>query len=445
MYKRLFIILVFSFLSLEAFSSQSVYTIQCHVPASSGNDMELRGMYGSQEFVLSKAKSDAAGNFTLTYPADYIGEARIYMNGAYQNLLLLNKENMNIRWDDMNQRDQMHIEGSKENEAFLKGMKIFQDCEPKLAGLNYLVPLYANDMIKQQWLADELKTIVDKFPLYVKSLPHSMFAQQYLLTRGLITEMPQTVQSYGWRVEQNLMEFTAIDFKALKHSGLYKDLIEGYTQFTESLEPEKSTSVLNQGIDKMISELKDDPTIQQEVAQQWFTFLEQRSQFLSAEHLALAMLNDDNCMLSNKNKAMFEQYRKLAVGKTASDIDLGKGKKLSTLNGKYKLVIFGASWCPNCQQDYPKLKEMYVDVKNKYDLEMVYVSIDTDPNPFANEFRDAPFVMYCDFKGWETQAVKDYCVFATPTYVLLDNQLKILAKIKSPEHLKAWLEAFNPK
>jgi hypothetical protein len=32
-------------------------------------------------------------------------------------------------------------------------------------------------------------------------------------------------------------------------------------------------------------------------------------------------------------------------------------------------------------------------------------------------------------------------VFATPTCILLDKELKIVAKIKSPEHLQAWLEA----
>ncbi len=50
---------------------------------------------------------------------------------------------------------------------------------------------------------------------------------------------------------------------------------------------------------------------------------------------------------------------------------------------------------------------------------------------------------YCDGKGWETQAAKDYYVFGTPTYLLLDANLKILVKLKSPNHLQAWMENFG--
>ena len=106
-------------------------------------------------------------------------------------------------------------------------------------------------------------------------------------------------------------------------------------------------------------------------------------------------------------------------------------------------MVFGASWCPNCQSDYPKLKEKYTSLKTNYDLEIVYISIDTDKKVFEEYYKNAPFITYCDAKGWETQAAKDYYVFATPTYILLDKDLKIIAKLQSPEHLEAWLKEKN--
>lgn len=69
----------------------------------------------------------------------------------------------------------------------------------------------------------------------------------------------------------------------------------------------------------------------------------------------------------------------------------------------------------------------------------------TDKAALETYYKDAPFITFCDAKGWETQAAKDYHVFATPTYILLDNKLKILAKLNSPEHLEAWLEAKGVK
>ena len=330
-------------------------------------------------------------------------------------------------------------------------MKAFQDSEAKLAGLDYLVPLYKQDSIKQRIFIKELDTVANTFPKYIKSLDENLFVRQYLLTKGLIEQMPKTVETYKWRAPNHIPEFMAIDFKALKHSGLYKEIIGGYTNLVERFPLEEIYEILNPAIDKVLTELKDEPTLQQELAQQWFTLLEKKSLFKAAEHLALRMLNQENCMLNDKSKDKFEQYRALAIGKTAPNIVLeskeakGKKQELKNLKNNYKLVAFGASWCPNCQTDYPSLIGKYKKLKEKHDLEVIYISIDTDKKVFEEYYKETPFITFCDTKGWETQAAKDYHVFATPTYILLDKELKILSKIQSPEHLEAWLQANGKK
>jgi thiol-disulfide isomerase/thioredoxin len=87
--------------------------------------------------------------------------------------------------------------------------------------------------------------------------------------------------------------------------------------------------------------------------------------FESSEHIALAMLNDDTCQIDDKHKALFEQYRKMANGKTAPNIELlaAKTVNLYNLKSNYKLVVFGASWCSKCVEEIPKLKAFYADWK----------------------------------------------------------------------------------
>ena len=423
--------------------AQETYTIQGHFPKFPNSRYELKGYEGLEQKTLSQSESKEDGKFTLTYPRNYTGVAQLWMNGAYQVLLFLNHEDITLHWEDLTNRDGLET-NSQEYQAFLGGMKTFQDSEAKLAGLNYLVPLYAQDSIKQHWLAHELDTVAYSFPKYIKSLPEQRFVRQYLLARGLIEQMPKTVETYKWRAPAHIAEFMAVDVKALEHSGLYKELLQGYTNLVERFPTiEETNTILNTAIDKVIGDLKDNPTLQEEVGQMWFTYLESHSLSRPAEHLATLMLKD-NHSLNEKSINLFEQYRKMAVGKTAPDIELND-KKLSQVKNKYKLVVFGASWCPNCQADYPKLKEKYESLKKKYDLEMVYISIDTDKSAFENYYKDAPFITYCDTKGWNTQAAKDYYVMATPTYILLDKELKILSKIQSPEHLEAWLQANGKK
>lgn len=420
-------------------------TIQGHFPKFPNSTFELKGFEGFTQTSLSTTKSDETGAFSLSFPKTYIGLAQLYMNGTYQQVLFLNQENITLHWEDLTKRDDLKT-NSKEYEAFLGGMKTFQDMEAKIAGLHYLVPLYAKDSLKQQWYAREIDTVANAFPHYIKALPETMFVRQYLLAKGLIEQMPKSVSTYTWRAPAHIYEFMAIDFKTLKHSGLYKEVIEGYTNLAEHFSQEEANQILKAAIDKVVTELKDEPTLQQEIAQHWFTYLESKSMFPSSEHLALTMLNQSNCQLSDKSTNLFEQYRKLAVSKTAPNIVLNLKNKnnqndLKSLKNSYKLVIFGASWCPNCQTDFPKLKEKYKTLKATYDVELVYISIDTDKKAFEEHYKEAPFITFCDAKGWETQAAKDYHVFATPTYILLDKNLKIAAKINSPEHLEAWLQA----
>ena len=283
MNKLVFLVIVIS----HSLFAQDTYTINGHFPNFPKSSFELKGYEGFQEHELLKTSSDSTGRFTLTYPADYVGFARLYMNGAYSNLLFLNKENYDLFWEDLTKLEDLQVSGSQEYDAFIQGMKTFQEAEAKLAGWHYLVPLYAKDSIKQKQYAQELEFVSNRFPAYIKALPNSLFVRQYLLTKGLIEQMPKTVETYKWRAPLHVPEFMAIDFQALKYSGLYKQIIEGYTSLVERFPLEEVFLLLNQAIDKVVEELEDEPTIQQEMAHYWFGLLESKSLFAAAEYLAL--------------------------------------------------------------------------------------------------------------------------------------------------------------
>lgn len=419
--------------------AQETYTIQGHFPNFPNSNYELKGYNGLQQITISTTKSKEDGKFTLTYPETYVGNAQLYMNGAYQNLFLLNKENIHIFWEDLTKRDEMQVTGSIEYNAFLKGMKTFQDSEAKLAGWHYLLPLYKKDSLQQHQIISELDRVNNLFPSYVKSLPKDVWVRQYLLTKGLIEQMPNSVKTYTWRAPQHVSEFMAIDFKALKHSGLYKDVIEGYTRLVERFPLEEVNPLLIEAIDKVLTELKEEPSIQQNSAQHWFALLESKSLFVAAAHLALAMLNQKDTVLNAKSLSLFKKYEALAVGNTAPDIQLIKGKKLSHLK-KTVLLIFGSSECGPCMDAKKQLEDYYPKWKTKGNIEVVYISIDTDKESYQEKFTNTPWQTYCDFKGWDTKAAKDYFVNATPTYVLLDKNLKIVVHPKSLAHVDSWLK-----
>jgi hypothetical protein len=75
-------------------------------------------------------------------------------------------------------------------------------------------------------------------------------------------------------------------------------------------------------------------------------------------------------------------------------------------------------------------------------VEVVYVSLDSNAQEFKNFTTVFPFISFSDFKKWETPAAKDYYVFATPTFFLLDALGKIILRPNSAMQIDAWVDFY---
>jgi peroxiredoxin len=116
-------------------------------------------------------------------------------------------------------------------------------------------------------------------------------------------------------------------------------------------------------------------------------------------------------------------------------------KNLSALATPYTLIVFGASWCPKCTEELPKLKENYVKWR-KLGVEVVYISLDTEREVFEQAVKSYPFFAYCDYKKWEGKVAKDYYVFGTPTFYLLNHKREIQLRPNSIAQVDAWVDWF---
>ena len=116
------------------------------------------------------------------------------------------------------------------------------------------------------------------------------------------------------------------------------------------------------------------------------------------------MFSEAGCKLDGKREALFEQYRKMSKGSKAPDIRLvnsnRKAVKLTDLKSRYKLVVFGASWCNKCAEDVPKLKFFYQSWKNKSNMEIVFISLDNDKSKLTNgrAIKSPPFFVSTYFE-----------------------------------------------
>jgi hypothetical protein len=87
-------------------------------------EIRLMGFWGTKDTLFSQTKTDASGNFILSYPKKYIGAATIQVKEITNLIVLLNNENFNINWSDFKDFDRVQFKNTKENEWFQKAYAI---------------------------------------------------------------------------------------------------------------------------------------------------------------------------------------------------------------------------------------------------------------------------------------------------------------------------------
>lgn len=128
----------------------------------------------------------------------------------------------------------------------------------------------------------------------------------------------------------------------------------------------------------------------------------------------------------------------------------GKVRQLASLRGRYVLVNFWASWCPNCRAENHLLREIYAENQHRR-FEIFSVSLDGSDDADKEEARaqwinaiqmdglNWPFHV-SDLRGWDSPIVNKYNIKGIPMTYLIDPKGKIIAKGLRGRKLKRAVE-----
>ena len=427
-------------------------------------EIKLEGFDGIKTYTIASVQTDLQGKYILSYTAVDYGMGYLITPESKPFLVLLSGENIEIAGTSLEFIETIKTTKSKENQWFEQFSQEHTKREQALSAWGYLEKLYASEALfsnqkaPSKAIQQELLRINTEEATFLEALPKDSYARWFLPTRKLVSSVTTIAQYRPEEVPATIAAFRKLDYSdpRLYKSGLLKDAIEGHFWLIEN-SGQSFDQVLKDmklSIDAILIKLGTHEKPLNVVTDYLFELLEKHSFFEAAEYLADKVQSEVSCTIDANLARQLETYRAMKVGNTAPDIVLDsqyvldssqKYNSLSQVKAAYKLVVFGASWCPNCQSDYPALLGKHTSLQKEFDVEFIYVSLDSDRNQFKDYYKASPFFMYCDGKGWETQAAKDYYVFGTPTYLLLDANLKILVKLKSPEHLQSWLQTFGMK
>lgn len=104
------------------------------------------------------------------------------------------------------------------------------------------------------------------------------------------------------------------------------------------------------------------------------------------------------------------------------------GKSLSSFRGRYVVLDFWATWCPDCRKDVPAMRELYKRYASK-DVVFISVSFDKDKSVWQKYIRenDMPWIHHSELKPWKQTVISgDYRIKWIPSMYVLDKEGKVI-------------------
>lgn len=460
--KKLFILALFVLLF---FKSSAQNTIAGNFISIKGQTIRLMGYQGTDVLAIDSTVVNAVGDFELHYSDANLGMGYILTNENKTYVVVLEKGKVQLTGQTPADAGTTIINSGEQNKLFVQYSVEHSKREQALSAWVYLKNLYGSDtFFKNQTLSklaitNEIDRLNKADKDFLKILPAASFMHWYLPVRKLIGDVGVVANTRPQEIPSTIKAFRSINYAhpQLYTSGIFSELLESQFWLIQNsgLDQVAKSKEMNTSVDFILGSVGKNEKLYNEFANYLFQNFEKYNLFDASAHLALKALNQKEVILNNSLAFKLESYRKMKVGNTAPEIEF-KGdvyvnrqlvnnmNRLSDIKTKYKLVVFGGSWCPQCKEETMLLNMRYDKWKAK-EVSVVMVSLDTDKKAFEDFATEFPYTIACDYKKWETQAAKDYHVSGSPTIFLLDSNNKIILRPPTVANLDSWLESKDGK
>lgn len=432
----------------------------------------LNKVFGHKEVKIKEVQTNADGSFSMQFDeTPHPGQYRLRIDPGVRNGILnfLFTGEQQIRFTTHFDflTDSIRFQKSEINQAWYAYFGLKEDYENRLSILEHLLNIYPEDerffpeVIKEfGLLQDELEKKVQEI---TGKFPNS------LLAAYIKSDAAPRINPYMNPDERQLFIrnnfLNNVDF--MDTTLLYTDLFPGKTlSFImlfrgQRLDRDQQELEFIKAADNLLPLAMMQPIVYNYLLEYTISGFEQIGMEKVLQHIAENYPVDESCMSdhdSGELQKRIEGYRLLAPGNRAPDINAVdiKGKPFSLKDDKSanKLIVFWASWCPHCTVLIPQLKEFAIQINSgsttsaSGTLSVVSVSIDHDKDEYEkyltthslnDETLSAFWMNLCDYEAWDGKVPGDYYLYATPTMVLVDQQMKIKGKPSSLQDLKKHL------
>ena len=396
--------------------------------------------------VAVNGKKQAIGNFSFTLPKNTkVGSYRVTykLEGAGFVDFIFNKENVAFGFHPEYPNQSITFSDSKENIFYKTYLTDISNAQQSLDSIQ--VTALQNPGLD---LEKEYKTAFNKVNTIQKkylSASKNMYVHPFVKAtyRNSPSEIIKTPQKYMSNMVATFFDKMDFNNTALLNSSFLVDRITDYIFYINYSEDKNTQEKLyKESVDKVMSKIEK-ATFKRDVIEFLIDQFESAQNLVLIDYLFEKYYNKLPLNIQNK-KFKDEKLSLLAaeVGRIAPNFswkENGKLLSLSTLNdAENYLLIFWSTGCSHCLREIPQIHK-YLE-KNKK-VKVIAFSLEKNDIGWKNYKKTLPnWHHVLGLNKWENKTARTYNIMSTPSYFILDDNKKIIAK---PDALEDVKEAIN--
>lgn len=450
-------------LSLQALAGG--YEIKVNVKGLSDSTCQLAYYFGDKQYIKDSAKADAKGNLIFKGQEDLPGG--IYMivlpGKKYFEMIVDKEQHFSLESDAADLVTNMKVKGSKDNEIFYDYLRWISIRGKQVEELKKELDANKSNPANSKDIKDKQAAIDAEVKQYKNDIiaKHPAMLLSAIFKASTEPDVPEPPKNADGSIDSlfRYRYFRAHYFDNLnmKDDRLLRTPVFApkIKQYVERIIPQHPDSICV-GAQKMI-DLTDEKSDIFKYLVFYITNTYEKSNIMGMDAVFVCMA--EQYYLSGKafwiDSAQTEKIRERVnalkpclLGKQAYNMRMYKTDfqqiSLNEVKNKYTIIYFWDPSCGHCQKVTPKLSEFYKTNKEKFDVEVFGVYIETDTTEWFKYIKEkeltwlnvADLTLKTNFRAY-------YDIYSTPVIYVLDRNKKIIAKRIDVENLVDFLTNYS--
>jgi thiol-disulfide isomerase/thioredoxin len=410
------------------------------------NSLVIYQMKGSELEFINYGQISEDGSFSIDIPEDcmagmYLLKFSYGRNGFIR--FIFNHSDIELNIDTKNPSENISFINSEENKLYLSFLKSSKNFNKKIDSIAALYIKSNSQKDKRNY-----KKLVKKYLEFnaekINEAEGMIAVDYFKAAQKYHTNEPATNQKEKLENEKKYF-FHYIDFNnegLINSPILLRSAIKYILSTGQPKNLKEEENLLIENINQVLAMASNMTVKSDMITELIYVFTNQENkkvvQHLLAQHYYQlpADIQDKELIKNTQSKLS------VAIGEVAPNfkwVEKGVQKELKSINkANNYILVFWSTTCSHCEKQIPKLYEF---TKDRKDVHVISYALENEKNEFKKyEQQFTGWTNILGLEKWENPVAIKYQIDATPTYIVLDSDKKIIGKPYGIKELKEFLE-----